>query len=78
MDRATWVAWACLVAAAGVGGCGSDLDDAVRRNPLADGRRHPPKEAGGVPGDWCGRSTPIERSDRSGASTAIRSAGRKT
>ena len=49
MDRATWVAWACLVAAAGVGGCGSDLDDAVRREIHSQmAAATPPKEAGGV------------------------------
>jgi len=49
MDRATWVAWACLVAAAGVGGCGSDLDDAVRREIQSRmTAATPPKEAGSV------------------------------
>ena len=49
MDRATRVAWACLVAAAGVGGCGSDLDDAVRREIHSRmAAATPPKEAGAV------------------------------
>jgi murein L,D-transpeptidase YcbB/YkuD len=50
MGRANRVAWYCLVAMAGVGGCGGGLDDAVRqeiRERVSSTK--PPSYLGGVP-----------------------------